>query len=211
VPTIEVRAVSRGMPVDDLVAHSEGGLPAAAEALARLMPGTPYEHVVTSTWAEPHHRSFDDVLVSTFGDTAILLASPVPRLSVPESMTTFSLSYQTVSMAYGVDVSGPQLERIIALSPGVLDYAQGPPLPFESAFPRATEESATYSFDQDAFAAAAAEWMFGCHPLELDGDHRVDLGSQPLHTFTAVPSPVPTDQQTGRSRRGGLRGLFRRR
>lgn len=212
-PTIEVRAVSRGMPVDDLVAHDEGGTAAAAQALATLLPGTTCEHVATGTWATPRHESFHQVLVSTYGDTTMLMASPVPRVVVPEGMTTFSLSYQTVSMAYGVDVSGPRFERTIALSPGVLDYAEGAPLPFEAAFPRAAEESTTYSFDQGAFAAAAGDWMFGCHPLELDSEHRVDLRGQPLHTFTltAAPAPAPAAQPTTKPRRGGLLGLFQHR
>ena len=209
-PTIEVRALSPGLPVDDLVAHSEGGPAAAAAALAILLPDATHDHVFTGTWAAPRHDSFDQVLVSTFGDTTMLLASPVPRLTAPEGMTTFSLSYQTVSMAHGVDVSGPLFERFIALSPGVLDYAEGPPLPFEAGFPDVEEASATYAFDDGAFAAAAAEWMFGCHPLELREGDRVGLGSRAIHTFRSTPATSDPEPGATPSPRGGWRRLLRR-
>lgn len=212
-PTIEVRAVSPALPVDDLLAHPEGGPDAAAAALSRLLPGTSYEHVATGTWAEPHHDSFDAVLVSTFGETTLLLASPVPRVTVPEGMTTFSLSYQTVSMAYDIDVSGPLFERFVALSPGVLDHAAGSPLPFEERFGRGIDEAnATYSFDDDGFARAAGAWMFGCQPLRPGADDRVDLRARPVHTFepAAVPAPV-ADVPGPQPRPGALRRLFGRR
>ena len=209
-PTIEVRAVSPGLPVDDLVAHPEGGLSAAAEALATLLPGATHDHVFSGTWAEPHHNSFDQVLVSTYGDTTMLLASPVPRLTMPAGMTTFSLSYQTVSMAYGVEVSGPLFERFIALSPGALDYAQGPPLPFEAGFPDVEGASATYSFDDGAFAAAAAEWLFGCDPLELRQGDRVGLGGRAIHTFRSSPAASDPEPAATPPHRGGWR-RFRRR
>ena len=125
-------------------------------------------------------------------------------------MSTFSLGYQSVSMAWGVDVAGPRFQRLIALSPGVLDHAEGAPLPFEAAFDQVTEESATFSFDDNAFAAAAAQWMFGCHPLELRPDDRVDLGSRPLHVFAAVPRPAPVAPREERPQGSALRRLFKR-
>ena len=212
--TAEVLAVSPALPVDDLLAHDEGGPQTALTELRRLFPGPAFEYARSDLWAREELLWEDVVLVSTFGPTTLLRIAPAGRPVVPEGMTTFSLSFQSVSMAWGVDVSGPRHERIIALSPGVLDYAEGEPLPFESAFPDVVEQSATYSFDDNAFAAAAAEWMFGCHPLELGPDHRVDLASQPIHAFTVLRAADsharPTDDRA-EPRCSGLRRLFGRR
>jgi hypothetical protein len=213
-PTIEVRAVAPDLPVHDLLTHPEGGPGAALRALTALTPGSTFDHVSTATWAFPGQQPPEAAFVSTFGGTTVFL-SPVPRLTVPPELTTFSVSYQTVSMAYGVDVSGPLFHRLVALSPGVLDYAEGSPLPFEADFDDVTEKSATFSFDDGGFAAAAAQWMFGCDPLEVIWSEeprtqdRVQLGVVPLHVFTAT-TPAPAEAAEDRPRRGGLRGLFRR-
>jgi hypothetical protein len=205
----EVLAVSPGLPVDDLLAHPEGGPEAAVQAAGALLPGLQLAHDDTRTWAEPGWWTGDPVLVSTFGGTAIFLHPP-SRPTVPPGMSTFSLGYQSVSMAWGVDVTGPRFHRLIALSPGVLDYAEGAPLPFEAAFDNVIEESATYSFDDNGFAAAAAQWMFGCHPLEPGPDDRVDLRPQALHLFTAVATPPVDAPPTTQSRPGALRRLLGR-
>jgi hypothetical protein len=210
----EILALSPGLPVDDLLAHEEGGPDAASDVLGRLVPGQSFEYVQSDTWAMPGLLLRDVVLLSTFGSTTLFQIPPARRPVAPEGMTTFSLSYQSVSMAWGVDVSGPRLHRLIALSPGSLDYAEGAPLPFEAAFADAPEASASHSFDDGAFVAAAAEWMFGCHPLDLDPDHRVDLGMRPIHAFTTVTAPaageVAAEHSGDAGRRSGLRGLFRR-
>ena len=188
--TIEVLAVSPGLPVDDLLAHPEGGPSAAARALDALLPDAAYQHAASGTWADGLERSEDSVLVSTFGPTTMFLRRPVRGLAVPDGMTTFSVSHQTTSMAWGVDVAGPGLERLVALSPGVLDYAEGAPLPFEDAFPVDEEDARHGSFDDTAYAVAAARWMFGCFPLEPGPLDQVDLGDQPLHRFTLPSGPA---------------------
>jgi hypothetical protein len=195
--TIEVLAVSPGLPVDDLLAHPEGGPQAAAEALSALLPATAFEHADTGTWADPGERADDVVLVSTFGPTTMFLRRPERGLAVPDGMTTFSISCQTVSRAWGVDVAGPVLERLVALSPGAIEYAEGEPLPFEAAFP---VDEAAY-FDDREYAAAAARWMFGCHPLEPGPLDQVDVGDQPLHAFLLATEPTgaagPEDDRPG--------------
>lgn len=188
-PTIEVLAVSPGLPVDDLFTQPEGGPASAARAVAALLPDSTFAHVHSGSWSVPGEPPPEAVLVSTFGGTTMFLGTPVGLLTIPREMSTFSLSYQTVSMAYGVEVSGPHYHRTIALSPGVLDHAEGAPLPFEAAFSAGlAEANAAYSFDDDGFAAAAAQWMFGCKPLDPRPEDRVDLGSRPLHAFAAAPT-----------------------
>jgi hypothetical protein len=210
-PTIEVLAVAPDLPVDDLLVQPEGGPAAALRALAVVLPGSAFEHVHTGTWAVPGQQPPDALLVSTFGETTMFLGTPVGQLTVPPGTSTFSLSYQTVSMAYGIDVSGPRFHRMIALSPGVLDHAEGAPLPFEAAFSEGmAEANATYSFDDGGFAAAAGEWMFGCQPLDPRPEDRVHLGGLPLHVFSAAPTQVPPEPSDGRHRPSALRGLFRR-
>lgn len=210
--SLEILAVSPGLPVDDLLAHDEGGHRQAVRAVSELVPGARFDHVQSDTWAAPGLLSQDVVLVSTFGPTTLFRVAPPTPLTVPAGLTTFRLSFQTVSMAWGVEVSGPRFERVVALSPGALDHAEGAPLPFEAAFPDVTEASATYSFDQDAYAAAAAEWMFGCQPLELDPDHRVDLGSRAIHALRPAPARVEPGPPASapRPRRGALARLFQR-
>lgn len=208
--TIEVLAVSPGLPVDDLLAHPEGGRRAAAEALGALLPGTAYQHAGTGTWSEAGDRSGEVVLLSTFGPTTMFLRRPVRGLEVPDGMTTFSVSYQTTSMAWGVDVAGPGFERLVALSPGTIDYAEGVPLPFETAFPLDDDGPGRHPFDDHAYAVAAARWMFGCFPLDPGPLDQVDLGDQPLHVFTLSPEPVE-DTLPDAARPGVLQRLFGRR
>lgn len=205
----EILAVSPGLPVEDLLAHPEGGLDAAVQAAGALLPGLQLTHDDTRTWADPGWGPGNPVLVSTFGSTAIFL-NPPARPTVPPDMSTFSLGYQSVSMAWGVDVTGPQFHRLISLSPGVLDHAEGAPLPFEAAFDQVIEESATFSFDDDGFAAAAAKWMFGCHPLDPRPDDVVDLLRQPIHALVAASTPETVEPPAAPTRLATLRGFFRR-
>lgn len=199
--TIEVLAVSPGLPVDDLLAHPEGGSGAAAEALTSLLPGTAYTHAGSGTWGAPGDHGEEVVLLSTFGPTTMFLSRPVRGLTVPEGMTTYSVSHQTTSMAWGVDVAGPEVERLVALSPGAIDYAEGEPLPFEAAFPIEDDRVEPGSLDVEEYAAAAARWMFGCHPLDPGELDQVDVGDQPLHAFVLATEPVeqpdPDDQRPG--------------
>ena len=213
--SFEVLAVSPGLPVEDLLAHPEGGRDAAQRIAGALLPDLRLEHEDTRTWVNPGRWELGSVLVSTFGSTAPFL-HPQARPTPLTGMSTFSLSYQSVSMAYGIDVSGPQFERTVALSPGVLDYAEGAPLPFETEFGNVTEASATYSFDEVAFAAAAAEWMFGCQALDVpwsDGElpaSRVQLGNMPLHVFTTETVASRVEPPARSPRRGALSRLLRR-
>lgn len=199
--TIEVLAVSPGLPVDDLLAHPEGGSRAAAEALTRLLPRTAYAHAGSGTWGEPGEHGDDVVLLSTFGPTTMFLRRPERGLAVPEGMTTFSVSHETTSPAWGVDVAGPELERLVALSPGTVDYAEGGPLPFEAAFPIRDDRARPGALDAEEYAAAAARWMFGCHPLEPGELDQVDVGDQPLHAFALATVPAepsgPEDERPG--------------
>jgi hypothetical protein len=215
VGSFEVLAVSPGLPVEDLLAHPEGGRDAALRIAGALLPDLRLEHEDTRTWVDPGRWELGSVLVSTFGTTALFL-HPQARPTPPTGMSTFSLTYQSVSMAYGIDVSGPRFRRTLALSPGVLDYAEGAPLPFEAAFDNVTEASATYSFDDVAFAAAAAEWMFGCQALDVpwsDGTlpvSRVQLGDMPLHVLTAEAVAPRVETPARSAPRGVLSRLLRR-
>jgi hypothetical protein len=187
--TFEIHGIAPGLPVDDLVAHSEGGPEAALRAAELLFPARRFELAAVDASAS------DDLWLRTHGPTTAILGRHGRDAEIPGGLGYFSFTHQTVSDAYAIEVRTPQAARFVVLSPGAVDLQEGDPLPFEQPFWAGAHDKyddSAVRFDVADFASAAMLWMFGYDPAGPNPHSRVDPALGNYHTLReATPDHAP--------------------
>lgn len=188
--TFEIHGISPGLPVDDLVAHSEGGPGAALRAAGLLFPKHRFELA--------DDAASDHLWLRTHGPATVILGSHGRDIEVPEGLGYFGFTHQTVSGAYAIEVRTPQAHRFVVLSPGSVDLEEGEPLPFEQPFWAGDHDrydDSPVRFDVAEFASTAMLWMFGYDPASPSPHSSFDPGLDAYHALRepAAPNPPPAD------------------
>jgi hypothetical protein len=188
--TFQIHGISPGLPVEDLVAHPEGGPEAALRAAEVLFPGRRLELADSSTG--------DGLWLRTHGPTTVVLGSYGGDVAVPDGLGYFGFTHQTVSDAYAIEVRAPHTHRLIVLSPGSVDLDEGDPLPFEQPFwvgDHDRYDDSPVRFDVAEFGSAAMLWMFGYDPAGPNPDTAFDPGIAHYHALRepAATNPPPAN------------------